>query len=344
MIVGLCGYGYTGSGAVLDILKEYDLLNIVENFELELIYKPDGIETLEYFLMKSPSRFFGSDTAIRRFLNFAERMKLYYDPVNKGREFMRITNEYVERLIQVRWKGTCSFHSVECGKFTYHFKYGFIANWGRRAKKYLKIKNGEKVTDIEMYLSIRPEQFYEETKNYLRKLLELNPKYQSGMTTVLDQPFSADNPYKSFIFFDDPYAILVEKDPRDMYLLAKMELGHRCSFIPTDSVDDFIHYYRQIMQYRDDCRQNVDNVLYLNFESLVYDEELSRKKIEDFLGIKDKNGKQFFFAEKSINNTQLFLKYPEMKEDIQKIETELSKWLFDFSKYDRKPVFDIRSF
>lgn len=344
MIIGVCGYGYTGSGAVLDMLKEYDGLNIIENFELELIYKPDGIEALEYYLMKSPSRFFGSDTAIRRFLNYADRMKLYYDPMNKGKEFMKITKQYIDELVQVRWKGTCSFHSVECGKFTYFVKYGFLANWGRRMKKYLKIQNSDKITDIEMYLSIQPDDFYEKTISYIQKVLSLKIPPNSKKITVLDQPFSADNPYKSFPFFDKPYAILVDKDPRDMYLLAKKSLGHKGSFIPTERVEHFIEYYRQIMRYRDSCKQKSQNTLYLSFESLIYEEETSRKAIEDFLGLQDKNGKKCFFPDKSINNTQLILKYPEFQDDIEKIEKELNEWLFDFKKYNVKPSFDNNSF
>lgn len=337
MIVGLCGYGYTGSGAVLDMLKEYDVFEIIEDFELELIYKPDGIESLEYFLMQSPSRFFESDTAIRRFLHYTDRMKLYYDKQNKGKEFKKLVDRYVDEIVQVKWKGSCAFHQVECDNVSYYFKYRFLKDWGRRFKKYLKIKNADRVTDMDMYLSVQPENFYSASKKLITDLINLKRK-NNDKIVVLDQPFSGDNPYKSFVYFDEPKAIMVDKDPRDMYLLAKTVLGARGSFIPTETVEQFIEYYLRIMTYRDKCKKESDSALYLHFEDLIYDPDNSRKIIEKFLGIKNHRTKdRYFFPEKSINNTQLFLRTHEFDSDIQKIEEVLGNWLYNFEAYDLKP-------
>ena len=46
----------------------------------------------------------------------------------------------------------------------------------------------------------------------------------------------------------------------------------------------------------------------------------------------------------SINNTQLWLKYPEYMLDIDIIEKELSTYLYDFSNYTKKPSFNKDSF
>lgn len=70
MIVGVCGLGYTGSGAVLDLLKEFDENYVIDAMEFALAYTPDGLEDLEYHLVKSPSRYFSSDIAIKRFKNY----------------------------------------------------------------------------------------------------------------------------------------------------------------------------------------------------------------------------------------------------------------------------------
>lgn len=219
-------------------------------------------------------------------------------------------------------KGSCSFHAVECDAITRRLKYGFMKKWGRRIKKYLNIRNMDRITDKTMYLSVQPENFYELSREYLNAIVNLKRK-EIGKTLVLDQPFSGDNPYKSFPFFEDPYAIIVDKDPRDMYLLAKMSLGAKGSFIPSGNVDDFIVYYRAIMSYRDRCRKDLPNVLYLHFEDLIYDSENTRNRIEDFLGIHaSERICSCFDKTKSINNTQLFLKYTQHEEDIRKIEME----------------------
>lgn len=38
----------------------------------------------------------------------------------------------------------------------------------------------------------------------------------------LDQPFSGNNPENSFKFYNNPYAIIVDNDPRDLYLAANI--------------------------------------------------------------------------------------------------------------------------
>ncbi len=67
------GYGYTGSGAVIDLFKEYDDMQVNDDFEFTLTYWPDSIEDLEFHLMKNPARFFNSDMAINRFKRFIRK-------------------------------------------------------------------------------------------------------------------------------------------------------------------------------------------------------------------------------------------------------------------------------
>lgn len=343
MIIGVSGYGFTGSGAVLDILKEYNQFEIIDDFEFSFIYKPDGIENLEHYLVNSPSRYFGCDTAIRRFINFSDRMKRNYDKYSHGM-FSVLSKQYINSLIQTTWKGTCSFHSVECGKLTYYIKYNILKRIRYNIEKRFGVINGSHYPDIEMYMSIQPESFLDKTRQFISDLI-CSLMQNKELIPVLDQPFSADNPEKSFRYFDDPYAIVVDKDPRDLYLLAKTSLGMRGRFIPSDDVKQFIEYYKAIMLYRDKCIKNSDRVLYLHFEDLIYAHRETRVRIEQFLGIVGSRGeKRVFYPEKSINNTQLFRKYPEYSSDIDMIERELSEWIYDFSRYQLVPTFVEKSF
>lgn len=82
-------------------------------------------------------------------------------------------------------------------------------------------------------------------------------------------------------FFDDPYAIVVDRNPRDNYVFAKTKLLGRNHFMAVDTVDDFIKYYRALRMnqpYKNPC----DRVLSLQFEEMVYDYDIATKKIRDF--------------------------------------------------------------
>ena len=63
---------------------------------------------------------------------------------------------------------------------------------------------------------------------------------------VLDQPFEGNNPEQSFPFFYDPYAIIIDRDPRDLYLEYKYSTFVDMKFFPHSNVDEFILYYKNL--------------------------------------------------------------------------------------------------
>ena len=47
MIVGVSGFGSTGSGAVMDYLREFEEISAGGDMELSFLYDPDGVLELE---------------------------------------------------------------------------------------------------------------------------------------------------------------------------------------------------------------------------------------------------------------------------------------------------------
>ena len=157
----------------------------------------------------------------------------------------------------------------------------------------------------------------------------------SKKTVVINQAFPADRPEFSFPYFKDPKAICVSRDPRDMYLLAKSVAKHKARFIPTDSVDDFIVYYKTIMSNITQDELNKRNILRINFEDLIYKYPETIAKIAEFTGISNHTEPlRYFNPEISIRNTNLRKKFPQYRLDIDKIEQALGTWLYHFDEYD----------
>ena len=67
MIIGSCGYGATGSSVLTDLLREFDDVQVYDEFEFVLAYMVDGLEDLEYHLMKQYAKNCSGDYAIERF-------------------------------------------------------------------------------------------------------------------------------------------------------------------------------------------------------------------------------------------------------------------------------------
>ena len=117
-----------------------------------------------------------------------------------------------------------------------------------------------------------------------------------------------------FHYFDDPYAIIVDRDPRDIYLIVKRISYLVGTFIPHDDVRDYVDYYRIIRRHQEDDEKRV---LRIRFEDLVYNYDDTVQTIERFLNIRnhDRIGSHFK-PEVSITTTNLKRVYPDEAENI----------------------------
>ena len=96
-----------------------------------------------------------------------------------------------------------------------------------------------KKTLEDMRLSIKPSDFFAITRSYLNSILKHYNK-----TVFLNQPFPANAPLLSMkMFGNDTKAIIVERDPRDLYVLLKKIV--KPNWFPYEDVDSFIAYYKQ---------------------------------------------------------------------------------------------------
>lgn len=334
MLVGVCGLGYTGSGAVIDLLSEYDGLQVESNIELSFSYRPDGLEDLAYHLM-NPRRFTACDVAISR---FRDKMKKEFSGnphfwgIHSFESLQKETDNFINSITQIRWKG---FWTYDVSNYCY-FKqriYGAIIRLHRYLPK-LALYIEKKLFYRDMYFSITPKDFYIKVRQYTNRILELLG-YDTSRLIVINQLFSGDNPIKGFPFFDSPKAIVIDKDPRDLYISCKKVVKYDCAWVPTDDVKQFVEYYKSIRNQLYTLNDN--NVLIVKFEDLIYNYEKEVSRIEHFLGISHSihiKKKKVFNPDKSIANTQLFKRYPCYNADIKYIEENLRDFLFDYSKYD----------
>lgn len=324
--IGVCGYGFTGSGAVMDLLKEFPEVKVLDQVEFKLSYIQDGIEDLSYHLIEHPSRYFSSDPAIRRFKRVITELDRKYQALTGGK-FRNIVQDYLESIIQVTWMGSCFFHKIESSRISRIFRYVIMSKVRKLLYRYGNIWIS--YPDKKMYFSLSPENFQEHSRHFLNSIIdEMGGSGQQKV--VLNQPFPADRPEFSFPFFDEPYAICISRDPRDLYILAKEFVKPRARFIPTDSVEKFIKYYKSIMENAESSQAARNRVLRLNFEDLIYAYDATVKRIADFLQIEKQIEDKYFDPNISIRNTQLFKRTTKYDEDIKQIESTLSKWLYAF--------------
>lgn len=330
MIIGSCGYGATGSSVLTDLLREYDEVQVYDSFEFVLAYRVDGLQDLEYHLLKNYAKNSTGDYAIKRFLEISKCYKtpLINKPCN-GQTFFKISTQFIDEILQTSYKGVDTADMLSGNIIRNIFAFA--------SKKVFMPKILEKITKKTsyvwpcrtMYYSIEPENFYEATRCYTSNILKAMGA-DISKPICLDQPFEGNNPTNSFKFFDDPYAVVIDRDPRDLFLAAKYSKDPNFKFLPKNDVEKYIIYYKNMRKHNN----NSERVLRLHFEDFIYNYEDSVKKIENFLHLGEhKKPKEIFNPSRSINNTQLIRLHSEDADAVKRIEEELPQYLYPFEKY-----------
>ena len=309
---------------------EFDDTQVLDAIEFVFAYYPDGLESLDFYLNEY-HKYMSSTVAVNRF------RKLIYWQCRKIASKKTITamlDSFLNKIVQISWKGHGYADVLTRSSFEIFIK--------RVLFTLAKILHFNKLSLLypalfphKLDLSVMPDSFDSASKELISEILNVMGR-KNNQLTVLDQPFEGCNPVKSFKYFENPKAIVVDRDPRDIYLYVKKFLrprGREGFQVPCDNVELFIEYVK-ISHKTPADNKNRDDLMFINFESLIYDYEKTIKIVSDFAGVSHHKHKgKYFIPARSRNNTQLFRKYSGFGDDIKKIENELTEYLFPFDSY-----------
>jgi len=332
MIISVCGFGSTGSSAVSDYISEFSSVQVLDSIEFDLCYRPDGLCDLYYHIKNSQDRTYSISYAIERFKHMLKFHILDYysnNDKNKKKKLKLIFDEFINSIISVRWYG---FQNENYSKTKSIFQSIVLGHFFNSVYK----KNRYPLSEISLCdKDIDLLKLFKTLVNNVLLFLGM----EEGKTVILDQAFSGNNPQASFCFFDNPLAIIIDRDPRDLYIFAnevlvKKKFFKYTMFMPTKSVDDFILYYKLIRKNQPYLEKN-NSILRLHFEDLIYNYDNTSKLINSFCGLNaDDRYRKQFDPNMSIANTQLFKKFPKYQKAIDKITDELKDYLYDFPNID----------
>lgn len=333
-IVVSTGYMGSGSSAITDLISEFkNFSREHKNFEYVFLHCPNGVFDLEDKLLIGNNAI-RSDEAIR---TFKEQMtKLYskkfwwignYKKII-GENFMQLTDDYIKSLIQFEYDGFWYTHEEVNTKMFLKLlvRKPLKVLFGKKInfKKILKYSDGMKIS------LINEKDFYKNSRDYIYKVIETMCNEKENI--ILDQLLLPFNLHRVDNYFDDKFkVIVVERDPRDVFIINKYIWPERDLTVPlpTDALK-FCQYYKQMRESEKKC--NSKKVLRIKFEDLVYNYESELSRIKKFLNFSDKdhvNKLKKFNPEISIKNTQLF-KDAKYNKEISIIEKNLSDYLYKF--------------
>lgn len=328
------GYMGSGSSAITDLVSEFkDCQNEHKSYEYVLLHCPNGLFDLEDKLLRGNNAI-RSDEAIR---SFELQMKKLYDKkfwwVGNYKEiigpnFMNIVKEFINKIQEFNFPGYWYMHEeVNCKMFIkllMRKPFKMLTFNKIRFNKVLRYSDGMRISYI------KDSEFYMHSHNYIYKLIEEISRGKENV--ILDQFLLPFNLFRVDNYFDDKLkVIVVERDPRDVFIINKYIWQKKQICVPFPlEVNEFCNFYKKMRESEKECKSN--KVLRVKFEDLIYNYDDEVRKISKFLGFKDSehiNKKTRFIPEVSIKNTQLFRK-KEYQEESEIIEKKLAKYLYNF--------------
>lgn len=328
------GYMGSGSSAITDLVSEFENVNNShKDFEYIFLHCPNGVFDLEDKLLIGNNSI-RSDEALHTFLLSMKDLynKKFWWPGNYksiiGEEFYKEVLKYVESLID-----------VESVNYWYHQENPTKIMQLKSAIKYILEKVSNKKISLKkplLYDNIllsykKPNEFYKKTTKFINNVLNLIDSGKQDL--LLDQLILPHNIFRMDNYFgNNVKVIVVERDPRDVFVLNKYAWSKKGIDVPYSfDVKKFCKQYKNIRELEN--KTSNKNVLRIKFEDLVYDYDNTEKKVVKFLGYsKEKHVRKFerFNPEISKKNTQVFLSSDDYKAEIEIIEKELGKYLYKF--------------
>jgi len=355
MIITSTGYYATGSSAAFNFLKEYSSCTAGKladrDYENIIMYTPNGVFDLEDKLLVGNS-IHRSDEALNSFYKEMKRLNNYdFDWFGNygtllGQEFMFSVDKLIEELTTFEVKGHWSYDFLR----TRISIRGILGDLKKLCCGYTpKHRVGERIVyrnkNTIRYSYVSPEVFYTHVKDFVNEYFRLIFN-NTGKNLILNHFLLPHNLHRIDKYFDDDLrVIVVERDPRDVFIQEKYGalLRGNTPRIPIE-VNDFIDFWRGLRAFENPI--NDRRIVKIYLEDMIYHYEETKKRIEDSCGLQSADHlqcKKIFFPDKSIENTQLFLIEGNWYEEILQIERELQEYLYDFP-FERCPHSDFRNF
>lgn len=343
-LINVTGVGNAGKGAVVDLLRECQIVYAPEaKFEFDFFRVHGGmfdfLNTID-----SENSSCRTDIALKKIHKLTiqmginpSRYDLYgniistgqrYDSVFKG-NFISITQSFLDSLVWNTYKAYWPYERMEINKF-------------KNLIKKIQDKLGLNVLSNSEINLIDNSDLDKKFTSYINKLFSNlgNEDSEFFIMNNFSEPYNIESMTK---WFPKSKSIAVVRDPRDIYVsglsgrqitkknkqfLPSENDGKSKSFLATNDISIFIQRYKRNMIALHENKSK--NQLIVNFEDLIFKYDDTKKEILEFIGISDSekfDNFAHFAPHKSKKNVQIWKKFHEL-DQLKKIEDNLDAYLY----------------
>ena len=262
-IVSVQGFGFSGSGAVLDLLCEIDACEVVgtdvnikskedhNGVESDFLRMAGGVFEFERFL--DSKNVFQKDALIKRFINYVESSNLF----KSNYEVQQLFLQFFDSIIELKILGL------------------------PRGAAYNKFLYGDRARNSIFFLKPLTKDVFRKIAgtflNDLFNIFNINNKRILVFDQLLCDMELDMKMYKAYI--PSCKLITVYRDPRDVYAYA---YEHEVSWIAHNTVEEFICWYRIMTE---TLKLDTEDYLVVQFENLVNDYEDEIIRIFNYINV-----------------------------------------------------------
>jgi len=307
----IAGPGNSGSGAILDFLKDRDDVFLpFENQEFRLVNDPDGIRDLEHNLYYNFSINGASNSmyAFKKFCKHLESKKKNRYPS----KFHHLCQEYLKNITHLEYNGLPNFSKSKINlidTFRFYFE---------------KIILNKKISDIDVFKLILPVNhnlFINYSTNFIDKIIKSTDTYSNDKLALIDQSVNIYEAAQNLKFFSNSKCIITLRDPIGTYYSISQNPAFAYAGL---TIDKFIRWYEYIYEKISNLEINSNKFLIIKFDDFLCKHNQTKKTILKFLSLDEKYSS--FDIEKSIQkNSNIDSKLSS--NDLHQLKTKLSKFI-----------------
>jgi len=300
-VVSVQGFGFSGSGAVVDLLREYSECQVLGGVDDDSIDQSIGTKFGEFDFIRHSGGFYDierhfgynnifiNDGVINRYIKMVFYSGIY-------RNFPESHTIFFNFL-----KSISELHLLD------------LSNRYYNANLYLH----DKKSSIFFLKDMSLKEYRKLSKETLNALFGCF--YQKGKSVLVADQMCCDLEFdieRDKQYFDNLKTIIVYRDPRDVYYYAKSK---NVEWIAHDDVDSFINWYNIILRKFNDVKSK--DVLLVRFEDLVAKYEETVQQIEQYVGLNNHTYKyKNLDPTRSVKNVGIWKKSDINKSDFEKIK------------------------
>lgn len=324
-------YFATGSSAVTDLIGEYENVALPKGgLEWRFLQDPDGVRALEYYVIENNHRH-NTSHAIKRFIKMCKLTQKKWYSHSIGDDFINAAREYVDNITELKSETVWLYDNFEkpiAQKVLSKLFYVVVHTWNRFHRKKVCDNLLGYTHEMGYYTNISREEFYQHTRQFISHVFK---RFQDSDFVMVDQLLPPTNTADYFRYFEDNIkVIIVERDPRDLWLLLKKVYDER---VTPRRLDEWCKWYEITRRHRNTEKFDEERVMLIHFEDLIYKYEDTVARLERFIGLDPsmhREIKKKFDPARSVVNTNIAQRMPEFADEVAYIEKNLPQYLYQF--------------